>query len=100
MSIPASKPSSQKLPEGSVGICEGKLFQTGRSQALRIPAALRFSGDSVYMKKWRGAVILIPKDDPWQSLVESVGQFPDDFMADWTPSDASERRAGLAGLFD
>lgn len=100
MSVPASKRSNRALPEGSVGIFEAKLFQTGRSQALRIPAALRFSGVSVYMKKWRGVVILIPRDNPWQLLVESVGQFPDDFMADWTPPDQSVRRPGLADLFD
>ncbi len=36
------------------------------------------------MKKWQGIVIIVPKDNPWQSLIESVGEFPEDFMIDWT----------------
>jgi antitoxin VapB len=99
MGTPARK-ARHTLPDGSAAIVEGKLFQTGRSQALRIPAAFRFSGDTVYMKKWRGTVVLLPKDDPWRSLIESVGQFPDDFLSDWSRPAEPQERPGLAGLFD
>jgi antitoxin VapB len=99
MPAPARK-RHRTLPEGSAEIVEGKLFQTGRSQALRIPAAFRFPGDAVYMKKWRGTVVLIPKDDPWRSLVESVGRFPEDYLADWVPVKEPQHRPGLTDLFD
>ncbi len=52
------------------------------------------------MKQWRGAVILIPKNDPWRSLLESVGGFPDDFLSDWASPADSEERTGLTDLFD
>jgi len=57
-----------------------RLFINGRSQAVRLPKDCRFSGSDVYVKKLQGIVMLIPKDDPWVSLVNSLEQFTDDFM--------------------
>ena len=31
-----------------------KLFNNGRSQAVRLPKEFRFSGDEVYIKKYQG----------------------------------------------
>ncbi len=59
-----------------------KLFTNGRSQAVRLPKECRFSGDDVYIKKFENMVILLPKDDPWASLIDSLDQFSDDFMED------------------
>lgn len=36
--------------------------------------------EEVYIKKIGNTVILIAKDNPWQSLVDSLDQFSDDFM--------------------
>jgi antitoxin VapB len=57
-----------------------RLFINGRSQAVRLPKDCRFSGSDVYVKKLQGMVMLIPKDNPWASLVNSLEQFTDDFM--------------------
>ncbi|RJQ79192.1 MAG: antitoxin [Desulfobacteraceae bacterium] len=57
-----------------------KIFINGRSQAVRLPKDFRFSGEDVYIKKVGKMVILIPKDDPWSSLINSLDQFTDDFM--------------------
>ena len=57
-----------------------KLFNNGRSQAVRLPKELRFSGDDVYIKKIGNMVILLPKSDPWSPLVSSLDQFSADFM--------------------
>ena len=57
-----------------------KLFTNGRSQAVRLPKECRFTGDDVYIKKYQGIVMLLPKDSPWASLVESLGHFSSDFM--------------------
>jgi antitoxin VapB len=57
-----------------------KIFINGRSQAVRLPKDFRFSGEDVYIKKVGKIVILIPKDDPWFSLINSLDQFTDDFM--------------------
>lgn len=59
-----------------------KLFNNGRSQAVRLPKECRFTGNDVYIKKYENIVILIPRDDPWASLLNSLDQFSDDFMED------------------
>jgi len=59
-----------------------KLFQNGKSQAIRLPKKYRFAGTQVYLKKVGNAVVLIPEEDSWQSLIDSVHLFSDDFMAE------------------
>ena len=63
-----------------VNMKTARLFINGRSQAVRLPKDCRFSGSDVYVKKLQGMVMLIPKDNPWASLVKSLEQFTDDFM--------------------
>jgi antitoxin VapB len=63
-----------------------KLFSNGHSQAVRLPAAYRFEGDAVYVRKdpVTGDVILSRKPGSWEEyfkLIESI-DLPDDFMAD------------------
>ena len=57
-----------------------KIFINGRSQAVRLPKDFRFSGRDVFINKVGNIVILIPKDDPWASMVDSLDQFTDDYM--------------------
>ena len=57
-----------------------KIFINGRSQAVRLPKEFRFSGKDVFIKKIGKMVVLLPKDDPWSALVNSLEQFSDDFM--------------------
>ncbi len=57
-----------------------KLFQNGRSQAVRLPKEYRFEGDEVFVKKVGNAVILLPGVDSWEPLFSSLSQFSDDFM--------------------
>ena len=57
-----------------------KLFQNGRSQAVRLPKEFRFTGNEVFIKKQGNAVVLIPTLDPWNSLIYSLDLFSDDFM--------------------
>jgi antitoxin VapB len=57
-----------------------KLFKNGKSQAVRLPKQFKFEGTEVYIKRVGRNVVLIPKDDPWESLVSSLDEFSDDFM--------------------
>ncbi|MEW5692489.1 MAG: type II toxin-antitoxin system VapB family antitoxin [Candidatus Hydrogenedentota bacterium] len=57
-----------------------KIFRNGRSQAIRLPKEFRFEGSDVYIKKFEDIVILIPKNNPWKSLINSLNKFTDDFM--------------------
>ena len=71
-----------------------KLFNNGRSQAVRLPKEFRFSGDDVYIKKYQGIVMLLPKESPWTSLVDSLDRFSSDFM-DERNQPAQQQRADL-----
>ena len=57
-----------------------KLFKNGRSQAVRLPKEFRFEGTQVFIKKVGNMVVLIPEQDSWQTLFDSLEQFSDDFM--------------------
>jgi antitoxin VapB len=57
-----------------------KLFKNGQSQAVRLPKAYRFEGNRVHIKKMGNAVVLLPYDDPWQIMWDSLDGFTDDFM--------------------
>jgi len=59
-----------------------KLFNNGRSQAVRLPKEFRFEGTEVYVKKLGNTVVLIPTADPWANLRKSLTMFPADFMKD------------------
>jgi antitoxin VapB len=43
-----------------------RLFQTGRSQAVRLPKAYRFSGTELIVKHVGNGVLLLPIEDPWR----------------------------------
>lgn len=57
-----------------------KLFQNGRSQAVRLPKQFRFGSDRVYIKRIGDAVVLLPYHLPWKPLLDSLSLFSDDFM--------------------
>ncbi len=59
-----------------------KIFQNGKSQAIRLPKEYRFRGTQVYVKRVGNAVVLIPEHDSWQTLLDSLELFSDDFMVE------------------
>lgn len=59
-----------------------KLFENGRSQAVRLPKEYRFSGEEVAINKVGDIVFLMPKDNKWAGFLSSFSLFSDDFMED------------------
>lgn len=57
-----------------------KLFQSGRSQAVRLPKALRFEGEEVIARRFGNGVLLLPLDAPWQLLREALEEFEPGFQ--------------------
>lgn len=57
-----------------------KIFENGRSQAVRLPKKFRFSEDEVYIQDLGKAVLLVPKNEVWQTFLEGVNDFTVDFM--------------------
>lgn len=59
---------------------KAKVFQNGRSQAIRLPKEFRVDGSEVYLKKTPEGFLVIPRD-PWDIFFEGVKELSDDFMA-------------------
>ena len=68
-----------------------KLFENGRSQAVRLPKQYRFQADEVNVHKIGDIVMLIPKDSKWQGLIQSINMFSDDYMEERVQGKADER---------
>lgn len=59
-----------------------KIFQNGRSQAVRLPKEFQFKGNEVVVKRVGNAVVLLPVEDAWDSLAQSLNKFSDDYMTE------------------
>lgn len=57
-----------------------KVFVNGGSQAVRLPKECRFKDDEVMVNRIGNIVMLLPKDDPWTSMMSGLAMFTDDFM--------------------
>ena len=57
-----------------------KLFQSGKSQAVRLPKGFRFGSERVYIKRVGNAIVLLPSEKPWNTLLGSLSLFSTDFM--------------------
>jgi antitoxin VapB len=68
-----------------------KLFRNGKSQAVRLPKEFSFHGSEVYVKRVGRDLILIPKYDPWESLITGLDSFTEDFMSERTQPKVENR---------
>ncbi|MBQ8923357.1 MAG: AbrB/MazE/SpoVT family DNA-binding domain-containing protein [Lachnospiraceae bacterium] len=59
-----------------------KIFENGRSQAVRLPKEYRFKEDEVAINKIGDIVFLLPKEDKWAGFLESFKYFTEDFLKD------------------
>lgn len=59
-----------------------KVFENGRSQAVRLPKECRFNTDEVAVNKIGDIVLLMPKTNKWSSFMQAVDMFSEDFMED------------------
>lgn len=59
----------------SVKYDTAKLFQTGRSQAVRLPKEYRFEGEEVIIKRVGDGVLLLPRNNGWKNLLSSLEKF-------------------------
>ena len=72
-----------------------KIFMSGRSQAVRLPKAYRLEGTEVFIKKVGNAIVLIPRSDPWETLIEGLAQFEPGFKLECEQPPTEQVRAKL-----
>jgi antitoxin VapB len=70
-----------------------RLFQSGRSQAVRLPKEYRFSGSEVVVKHFGNGVLLRPINDPWQTLETGLAAFEPGFVIRREPPEEQIREA-------
>lgn len=68
-----------------------RLFQSGRSQAVRLPKEYRFAGTEVVVKHFGNGVLLLPVDNPWQTLQAGLDAFEPGFTLTREQPDAQPR---------
>lgn len=73
-----------------------KLFQNGKSQAVRLPKEFRFGSDRVYIKRIGDAVVLLPYQTPWNTLLDSLSLFSADFMNERNQPPTQNREAAFS----
>ena len=65
---------------------KSRVFMSGRSQAVRIPAEFRFTSDEVFVRRdpQTGDLILSQAPSTWNEVFNTLdeAQFPADFMAE------------------
>jgi antitoxin VapB len=57
-----------------------RLFQSGRSQAVRLPKEFRFTGTDVGVRHFGNGVLLLPLDNPWDTLEAALSAFEPGFV--------------------
>jgi antitoxin VapB len=76
-------------------LAKAKVFMSGRSQAVRIPAEYRFRTDEVYIRRdpQSGDLILSEAPGGWDEIFAALDKavFPEDFLADRAQGTPQER---------
>ena len=72
-----------------------KVFENGRSQAIRLPKKFRFTGDEVVVQRLGHAVILVPKEEALQTFMDGINSFTEDIFEDGRSQDVPTVRESL-----
>jgi antitoxin VapB len=72
-----------------------KLFQNGRSQAVRLPKEFNFEGTEVFIQKVGDTVILFPENKVWETFLHGLNGFSDDLFENGREQPEMQEREGL-----
>lgn len=72
-----------------------KIFENGRSQAVRLPKKFRFSAEEVVVQQLGKAVLLVPKEYLWETFMDGLDGFTDDIFETGRDQGYQEERDAL-----
>ena len=72
-----------------------KIFENGRSQAVRLPKEYRFKDNDVFIKKVDDVIMLIPKNKVWKTFRNSFNRFTSDLEITREKDDIPQEREDL-----
>jgi len=72
-----------------------KLFKIGQRQVVRLPEGCHLVGEEVFVKKVGNGVLLLPFEDRWQLMWDSLEAFEGDIFADGRnqPTEVEQRES-------
>lgn len=59
---------------------EVSLKDKSGAQIIEVPDTLKIDDDKAYLKKVGNSIYVIPFHNPWESLIDSVNEFTEDYM--------------------
>lgn len=77
-----------------------KLFENGRSQAVRLPKECQFAGDEVAVNKIGDIVILMPQNNKWSGFLSSFDMFSNDYGSGKGTAKRTEARIFMKYMLD
>ncbi|MFQ7593119.1 MAG: type II toxin-antitoxin system antitoxin VapB [Acutalibacteraceae bacterium] len=72
-----------------------KIFENGRSQAVRLPKKFRFNADEVVIQQLGAAILLVPKESLWQTFMDGLDSFTDGIFEDGRNQGVQNERESL-----
>lgn len=57
-----------------------EMFEIEGSQVVRLPKEYRFDANEVSINKIGNIVLLSPKSDKWESFLQAIDKFSEDYM--------------------
>ena len=72
-----------------------KIFENGRSQAVRLPKKFRFDAEEVIVQQLGKAVLLVPKEYLWETFLDGLEEFTGDIFEGDRDQGTQEERDAL-----
>lgn len=72
-----------------------KVFQSGNSQAVRIPKEFAVDEQELFIQKVGSSIILTSKKDIWTSFRSSINNFSEDLFSEGREQPEEQEREGL-----
>jgi len=76
-------------------LATAKIFNSGNSQAVRLPKEYRFNTEEVGIQKIGESIILYPKEKALNTFIEGLNSFSDDFLSNGREQQVNKERDGL-----
>jgi antitoxin VapB len=80
---------------GGNAMLSSKVFNSGNSQAIRLPKEYQVNEKEMFIQKVGSTIILYPKKNPWQAFERSLTEFSEDFMQKGREQPQEQIREGL-----
>lgn len=72
-----------------------KVFENGRSQAVRLPKKFRFDVDEVIVQRLGNAIMLVPDNMIWETFLNGINSFSEDIFENGRDSEIPNERESI-----